>query len=82
MTYLPLVLSVYINPSFSNSAKALWTVLGFTLNVLANSLTDGNLSPDLNVRKKIFEDIIYQVLYRRLPNEKEVILDYIVDKYK
>ena len=32
--------------------------------------------------KEIFEDIIYQVLYRRLPNEKEVILDYIVDKYK
>lgn len=32
--------------------------------------------------KEIFDDIIHEVLYRKIPNEREAILDYIVRKYK
>ena len=30
----------------------------------------------------IYNDIIYNVLYRKLPNEKDAIIKYVVDKYK
>ena len=33
-------------------------------------------------RKSIYSDIEREVLYRRLPNEKDKICEYIISKYK